>query len=84
VLRYGSSRRGSCRIVNDVTLKAAALKLSFVTAGEFDRVVDPKKTFDPTSDCGCLTHVCIEMRNELELAWPVGPTLSFDRICGFG
>jgi len=28
---------------NDVTLKAAALKLGFVTEAEFDRVVDPKK-----------------------------------------
>jgi fumarate hydratase class II len=28
---------------NDLTLKAAALKLGFVTEGEFDRVVDPTK-----------------------------------------
>jgi fumarate hydratase, class II len=28
---------------NDLTLKAAALKLGFVTEAEFDRVVDPKK-----------------------------------------
>jgi fumarate hydratase class II len=28
---------------NDLTLKAAALKLGFVTNTEFDRVVDPKK-----------------------------------------
>jgi fumarate hydratase class II len=28
---------------NDLTLKAAALKLSFVTEDEFDRIVDPKK-----------------------------------------
>jgi fumarate hydratase class II len=28
---------------NDVTLKAAALKLGFVTEAEFDRVVDPRK-----------------------------------------
>jgi fumarate hydratase, class II len=28
---------------NDLTLKAAALKLGFVTEAEFDRIVDPKK-----------------------------------------
>jgi fumarate hydratase, class II len=28
---------------NHLTLKAAALKLGFVTEAEFDRVVDPKK-----------------------------------------
>jgi fumarate hydratase class II len=28
---------------NDLTLKAAALKLGFVTEAEFDRVVDPRK-----------------------------------------
>jgi fumarate hydratase class II len=32
---------------NDVTLKAAALKLGFVTEAEFDRVVDPKKMVRP-------------------------------------
>jgi fumarate hydratase, class II len=32
---------------NDLTLKAAALKLGFVTAAEFDRVVDPKKMVRP-------------------------------------
>jgi fumarate hydratase class II len=32
---------------NDLTLKAAALKLGFVTEGEFDRVVDPKKMVRP-------------------------------------
>ena len=32
---------------NDLTLKAAALKLGFVTEGEFDRVVDPKKMVEP-------------------------------------
>jgi fumarate hydratase class II len=31
---------------NDLTLKAAALKLGFVTEAEFDRVVDPKKMAD--------------------------------------
>jgi fumarate hydratase class II len=30
-------------IDNDLTLKAAALKLGFVTEAEFDRIVDPKK-----------------------------------------
>ena len=28
---------------NDLTLKEAALKLGFVSAAEFDRVVDPRK-----------------------------------------
>jgi fumarate hydratase class II len=32
---------------NDLTLKAAALKLGFVTETEFDRVVDPGKMTKP-------------------------------------
>jgi fumarate hydratase class II len=32
---------------NDLTLKAAALKLGFVSEAEFDRVVDPKKMVTP-------------------------------------
>jgi len=32
---------------NDLTLKAAALKLGFVTEAEFDRVVDPEKMVKP-------------------------------------
>src|ERR1700744_6132636 len=32
---------------NDLTLKAAALKLGFVSEAEFDRVVDPKKMVSP-------------------------------------
>jgi fumarate hydratase class II len=32
---------------NDLTLKEAALKLSFVTEGEFDRLVDPRKMVTP-------------------------------------
>jgi fumarate hydratase class II len=32
---------------NDLTLKAAALKLGFVTEEEYDRVVDPKKMVHP-------------------------------------
>jgi fumarate hydratase, class II len=32
---------------NDLTLKAAALKLGFVTEQEFDRVVDPAKMVRP-------------------------------------
>jgi fumarate hydratase, class II len=32
---------------NDLTLKAAALELGFVTEAEFDRVVDPKKMVEP-------------------------------------
>ena len=32
---------------NDLTLKAAALKLGFVTEAEFNRVVDPAKMVKP-------------------------------------
>jgi fumarate hydratase class II len=32
---------------NDLTLKAAALKLGFVSEAEFDRIVDPKKMVAP-------------------------------------
>jgi fumarate hydratase class II len=32
---------------NDLTLKAAALKLGFVTEQEFDRIVDPAKMVRP-------------------------------------
>jgi fumarate hydratase class II len=32
---------------NDLTLKAAALQLGFVTGDEFDRVVDPVKMTKP-------------------------------------
>src|SRR5262245_43270892 len=32
---------------NDLTLKAAALQLNFVTEAEFDRIVDPKKMVNP-------------------------------------
>jgi hypothetical protein len=32
---------------NDLTLKAAALKLGFVTEAEFDRIVDPRKMVTP-------------------------------------
>jgi len=32
---------------NDLTLKAATLKLGYVTEAEFDRVVDPKKMVRP-------------------------------------
>jgi fumarate hydratase class II len=33
---------------NDLTLKAAALKLGFVTEAEFNRIVDPKKMVKPS------------------------------------
>jgi fumarate hydratase, class II len=33
---------------HDLTLKAAALKLGFVTESEFDRIVDPKKMVKPS------------------------------------
>jgi fumarate hydratase class II len=32
---------------NDLTLKAAALKLGFVSEAEFDRIVDPRKMVEP-------------------------------------
>ena len=32
---------------NDLTLKAAALKLNFVTEEEFNRIVDPAKMVKP-------------------------------------
>ena len=32
---------------NDLTLKAAALKLGFVTEAEFDRIMDPEKMVHP-------------------------------------
>ena len=32
---------------NDLTLKAAALQLGYVTEAEFDRIVDPKKMVKP-------------------------------------
>ncbi|TVP70896.1 MAG: class II fumarate hydratase, partial [Leptolyngbya sp. LCM1.Bin17] len=32
---------------NDLTLKASALKLGFVTEDVFDRVVDPAKMVEP-------------------------------------
>jgi fumarate hydratase class II len=32
---------------NDLTLKAAALKLGFVSSAEFDRIVDPRKMVSP-------------------------------------
>ncbi|HUK90267.1 MAG TPA: class II fumarate hydratase, partial [Blastocatellia bacterium] len=35
---------------NDLTLKAAALSLGFVTEEEFDRVVDPKRMIDLSDD----------------------------------
>jgi fumarate hydratase class II len=40
---------------NDLTLRAAALKLGFVTENEFDRVVDPKKMVKPYVATGAET-----------------------------
>ena len=40
---------------NDLTLKAAALKLGFVTEAEFDRVVDPRKMVKPYVAAGAST-----------------------------
>jgi len=34
-------------MAHDLTLKAAALKLGFVTEAEFDRIVDPAKMLAP-------------------------------------
>ena len=42
-----ASRIAHYAMDNDLTLKAAALKLGFVTGAEFDRLVDPKKMVKP-------------------------------------
>jgi len=42
-----SSQIAHYALDNDLTLRQAALKLGFVTADEFDRVVDPKKMVNP-------------------------------------
>jgi fumarate hydratase class II len=42
-----SSKIAHYAMDNDLTLKAAALKLGFVTEAEFERVVDPKKMVKP-------------------------------------
>jgi fumarate hydratase, class II len=42
-----SSKVAHYAIDNDLTLKAAALKLGFVTEEEFERVVDPAKMVKP-------------------------------------
>ncbi len=42
-----ASRIAHYAMDNDLTLKAAALKLGFVTENEFDRVVDPAKMVKP-------------------------------------
>src|ERR1700721_749531 len=42
-----ASRIAHYAMDNDLTLKAAALKLGFVTGAEFDQVVDPKKMVKP-------------------------------------
>src|SRR5258705_7516790 len=42
-----SSKIAHYAMDNDLTLKAAALKLGFVTEDEFDRVVDPAKMVRP-------------------------------------
>ncbi|HSZ57226.1 MAG TPA: class II fumarate hydratase, partial [Tepidisphaeraceae bacterium] len=42
-----SSKIAHYALDNDLTLKAAALKLGFVTEDEFDRVVDPTKMVKP-------------------------------------
>jgi fumarate hydratase class II len=42
-----ASRIAHLAMDNDLTLKAAALKLDFVTEAEFDRIVDPKQMVKP-------------------------------------
>jgi fumarate hydratase class II len=42
-----SSKIAHYALDNDLTLKAAALKLGFVSEAEFDRVVDPRKMVQP-------------------------------------
>ena len=42
-----ASRIAHYELDNDLTLKAAALKLGYVDAAEFDRVVDPAKMVRP-------------------------------------
>jgi fumarate hydratase, class II len=42
-----ASRIAHYAVDNDLTLKAAALKLGYVTEAQFDRVVDPKKMVRP-------------------------------------
>jgi len=42
-----ASKIAHCAMDNDLTLKAAALKLGFVTESEFDRIVDPTKMVKP-------------------------------------
>ena len=43
-----SSKIAHYALDHDLTLKAAALELGYVTEEEFDRVVDPKKMVNPT------------------------------------
>jgi fumarate hydratase, class II len=48
VIGYGTaSKIAHYAVDNDLTLKAAALKLGFVSEAEFDRVVDPKQMVKP-------------------------------------
>jgi fumarate hydratase, class II len=42
-----ASKIAHCAMDNDLTPKAATLKLGYVTEAEFDRVVDPKKMVRP-------------------------------------
>jgi fumarate hydratase class II len=44
---HKSSKIAHYAMDNDLTLKAAALKLGFVTQEEFDRIVDPAKMVKP-------------------------------------
>jgi fumarate hydratase, class II len=43
ILAFANSAIAHCVLDNDLTLRAAALKLGFVNEDEFDRIVDPPK-----------------------------------------
>lgn len=42
-----ASEVAHCALEHDITLKEAALKLGYISAAEFDRIVDPKKMVRP-------------------------------------
>jgi fumarate hydratase, class II len=53
-----SSKIAHYALDNDLTLKAAALKLGLVTGNEFDRIVDPRKMVQPY----VATDACFKVR----------------------
>jgi hypothetical protein len=54
----------------DLTLKAAALQLGFVTEAEFDRIVDPRKMVKPY----VATEVATPLRPELHSVTGADPS----------